>query len=1224
MTPDKYLTSGKEKQNALGIELCTLRYINRTIPIAVTWQDDLIRFWWWDEHNKKWQTRERKHRRLSDESRLPDGLSSWSERVACVPAEDRVHLIYKRHLDGTTPERAQLFIETFQVNQDVEPVVFEIAAPVPLPLLALGYHTTDRFLWAGFDEERDALLVLTVAYIPNDGRAGYEPRLVLFSVRGEFSNALNWSALDIDEGGFYLDAKREGDRLTVVYRRVAHALSFPASEYRHLPPNPREVLRQVDLATFPPDLYVPLCLRTIDLEQMIVSDAAEIHDGGDHPQIQSLSPLFITVDRLASGQLLMEPMASPYGQRVGYVTHWSNFKMQRLLLELREGTIFKTPLFTFDSLRLPRSLSFLPPHLVERFNFYGTDITYESFHRTRPLYLLAGQAWGHNITRLDLLMQGEEGVEVWRREYESYRSTMVLRNEAQIILDINHESIPDTSHLPNSFGENAQFAPFKITRWDEYLYAATYTTDNTLGALLTIARDYPDKLYFAYIDGGDGCPRVLLPGAEIPFDERRRLPAKVLLPEMVTGASLEEDVWIELESASGWVNSDLPGYEINYAPPSDLQSIGSSLQFMIDQMLTYADSLAIDLRDGLNAAELVKVQTSLARLVKNKDEFQSGAQQPNLSVSISPGNPPAGVPATYKVSFLSGDDSINGIYVSRSPTIIDTDTGLEARLGFPASDLVYSTLTESPVVILSHAFKRIPQERQVQFDAQVLPPPDERTSYTWNFKLNGNAIPYQSYSSSPHTAYVTFNETGELEITLTVRLPDGQTRMVKENTRVWPPVIYEWKINEASLPETTVTLRHVFAETGEVQVKVAAKIGGEVQSEASRTIKVFGLPTITLSLSSIVGDKVSPSTITIRTDPPATSLLSEGVALPTNGKWRCTATAVFPDGPTFSAEKDFEAAAAFSDLLWSFVAQINSNSYATLDNITLSYSDYRINLMSDGAGGFGNAKFERQPAHASQFRFLGRDGQGQVDYRMKLELQSGNVTPSPLYAPFIALDEVKAALWYGRPFTPAILHQDRRAWHPATHQPLPPELQETVRPFVAAVTSETDHSKPCAALSMKPIGPTHIEVENVLVNVRALPVLDSWEGLIALLGILGVIALVGGLTAATLTGAAIYAAKIAATALLKSAIEDALKGILASPSTQASLDAGGLLAYAGEGLAEAIAIKSINKAIAEGFPLSQPSADGDGRSRFRNQLWQTIVVTSNKCRLLLRIPERSL
>src|ERR687883_1660744 len=92
MRPDKYLTAGRDKQNALGIELCTLRHVNRAIPIVVTWQEDTIRFWWWDEQNKKWQMIERKHRRLSDESKLPAGLSSWSERVACVPADDRVHL----------------------------------------------------------------------------------------------------------------------------------------------------------------------------------------------------------------------------------------------------------------------------------------------------------------------------------------------------------------------------------------------------------------------------------------------------------------------------------------------------------------------------------------------------------------------------------------------------------------------------------------------------------------------------------------------------------------------------------------------------------------------------------------------------------------------------------------------------------------------------------------------------------------------------------------------------------------------------------------------------------------------------------------------------------------------------------------------------------------------------------------------------------------------------
>jgi hypothetical protein len=93
---------------------------------------------------------------------------------------------------------------------------------------------------------------------------------------------------------------------------------------------------------------------------------------------------------------------------------------------------------------------------------------------------------------------------------------------------------------------------------------------------------------------------------------------------------------------------------------------------------------------------------------------------------------------------------------------------------------------------------------------------------------------------------------------------------------------------------------------------------------------------------------------------------------------------------------------------------------------------------------------------------------------------------------------------------------------------------------------------------------------------------------------------------------------------------------LSSPAMLATiadgLDEAGVANYAGEGLAEALAIKAIEQAVEEGHGVAlathaQPDPDNPGRTlppsgreRFRPQFFETVVVGQGTCRILLRVP----
>jgi hypothetical protein len=89
---------------------------------------------------------------------------------------------------------------------------------------------------------------------------------------------------------------------------------------------------------------------------------------------------------------------------------------------------------------------------------------------------------------------------------------------------------------------------------------------------------------------------------------------------------------------------------------------------------------------------------------------------------------------------------------------------------------------------------------------------------------------------------------------------------------------------------------------------------------------------------------------------------------------------------------------------------------------------------------------------------------------------------------------------------------------------------------------------------------------------------------------------------------------------LRGEIERRIRARLEDADFKESLDGTGLLSYAGEGLAEALARKAIQTINASSTPLSwDVDASGTpGRNRFQKQFWQTFFVTDGKCHFSVR------
>lgn len=325
-----------------------------------------------------------------------------------------------------------------------------------------------------------------------------------------------------------------------------------------------------------------------------------------------------------------------------------------------------------------------------------------------------------------------------------------------------------------------------------------------------------------------------------------------------------------------------------------------------------------------------------------------------------------------------------------------------------------------------------------------------------------------------------------------------------------------------------------------------------------------------------------------------------------------------------------------SDTLWALHDGLNTDDRFRIGGATMTLSKYRLTYATTTAGARSSVLIETLPVHDTQMRFVGGFGQGGIDHRFAVTVDSSDITLLfPVARDLLTIRSISASFAYRRRYTPGILTVDRRDRDPVT--------DENYAADGRIDTATADGAPIACALAMKPVGDAAVEVLSVDARVRMtvggvltaifvgglagllafLAASALWFGVTAILSLAALAA--GASTINPLVGVALAVVGIALVLLwlpgrIARSIERGIADGLTRNSTLRDLNGSGLMTYAGEGLAEAVARQVIGGAVSAGALPVDRNIDFDepGRSRFRAELWQMVHVGSDFCRVLIR------
>ncbi len=299
-----------------------------------------------------------------------------------------------------------------------------------------------------------------------------------------------------------------------------------------------------------------------------------------------------------------------------------------------------------------------------------------------------------------------------------------------------------------------------------------------------------------------------------------------------------------------------------------------------------------------------------------------------------------------------------------------------------------------------------------------------------------------------------------------------------------------------------------------------------------------------------------------------------------------------------------------------------------LRNAAILFGRYRLDFLHDQNGNRDRVTFADRlaagEAVTSWCRFIGSAAQGELEHRTEFTLLSDDVPIlSPVLRPFVRVRDLTARVMLRRRYTLGILAGDRRDADPVTNDFYDADDRiETV--------SDAEGHNIAAALAAKPASSAALDVEEARVRIRitllggvVVPAVLLAAFFFALGAYLFVAALlpwvavainpgtiVAGLVAiATITLMLVIIGPIIAGRVASNRLREALE----DQDTLDALADAGMLMYAGEGLAEALA----QEVLATGGIAPDPNAS-PGRRRFRQQFWQMLHVGTRFCRFLVR------
>jgi hypothetical protein len=293
--------------------------------------------------------------------------------------------------------------------------------------------------------------------------------------------------------------------------------------------------------------------------------------------------------------------------------------------------------------------------------------------------------------------------------------------------------------------------------------------------------------------------------------------------------------------------------------------------------------------------------------------------------------------------------------------------------------------------------------------------------------------------------------------------------------------------------------------------------------------------------------------------------------------------------------------------------------------VTIDLLKYRLEYKTseDGEGVSVGVTYHQE--HKGRFKFVDPEvpGQGDTLYEMPIAASLSGVrltgnTGSALSG-IVRIDSVKATMLYRKRFQACVQTSERRTEDPSSDT-------------VVQRTGDDPRMVP-SALCCVPVGDTSLlldrlevecaitdEARNLTILVAALlaagfaavlatvlvPLLIIIAPAVAVSTIVsgGISAIVSALVAG---GIAWLGVLLLDALVVRPFVSSQIRDGLTQPSVRESFDDSGLMTYAGEGLAESLAVHLI------------ADAGNDGRQRFRNSLFEIVAVESGRCKAKMKL-----
>ena len=924
---------------------------------------------------------------------------------------------------------------------------------------------------------------------------------------------------NLDDGGFDLDARFDKERIWVVHRRTAPAMSQPFSPTRNSAGvwmldeagnNPFNIDESLFVADMPPTVLV-----SCDPLTTSVTLEAEDLPSVEHPQLQRIDPLIVTGDRLRLVDISADRedqqwRLAPRVRQAAKVAIWrgaTDWRMKRI-----------GPLEHFH---WPRNLTALAP------SHWMVDVRDGRIALATMLPPEPTCLWRFDVTSkgVELTFGREDrrigGIACDRFLVTPDLPTGELEQTGISVLDLGHEQITLDAEGASAFPvENTQFHGIVAglaTRVGGGTLDFFFPTVNTLGGLLVAHQDAGHGLC-GYVGMGDGGGRVIFDSNVAPIEPTVGDSFKSLPPDVVAGPGGAGRAWVTL-AAADFVPGRLPGYPVPYSdvmrtlpPPQD--GFTFLVTFLVPEALL-AHFTPRSLGGGLQP--LLDV-LPVANLLLNPD---SNVQLDDLTAP------------EFDLTEGQADTiqlSLGGMVPAGAPVRSDNAQPFGARF------------TIAPGLIQARS--------SIAFRAEVTDPAVTASAFTWTFTT--------------------------------------------------PPVLNQ------------------------------------------------------------VAFDMSGAEVTL--------------AFPVDGAWSVRLRVDASDGRRTEINQGFEVAPTLWQTIWSAYREINADPRFTLGTTTLELMRHRIEFRIGPDGRRESVHIDYLPEHGAAFRFdagaLAQ--QGRTMLRLPVTLSSIDGTFTGMLGAAITLRRADVRLNLERPFTLGVVTSDRRSFDvmrrtmyaeldsTADREATPDEADvETIRHFQFNPGRAADMNP--SALAAKPVGESRLSAGDVSVQVDLTPLASGISFMVGFVLALGLISLVAGPLLAVLLvvlGPAIIVAiglgslaalvavavsaglgwlfmqlaQAAANSLANSIARDVLSSRDTLGTIADALDEAGVMSYAGEGLAEAIAIQSIRKAMADGHAVvppthEQPNPDNPGsnrrptgRERFRPQFFETVVVGPGICRVLLRVP----